>query len=99
VSAERPNVPAVVEATALVTTSTLRSSVAVPVMIADAGERAARRFLEFFAASINNDNTRTAYYRAVCSFFGSVLIWTPRGRRVCYLTQNASRLQLGHNRL
>jgi integrase/recombinase XerD len=69
VSAERPNVPAVVEATALVTTSTLRSSVAVPVMIADAGERAARRFLEFFAASINNDNTRAAYYRAVCSFF------------------------------
>jgi hypothetical protein len=30
---------------------------------------AARRFLEFFAAEINNDNTRMAYYRAVCSFF------------------------------
>jgi hypothetical protein len=28
-----------------------------------------RRFLEFFAASIENDNTRMAYYRAVCSFF------------------------------
>jgi site-specific recombinase XerD len=30
---------------------------------------AARRFLDFFAASIENDNTRMAYYRAVCSFF------------------------------
>src|SRR5438309_11653873 len=33
------------------------------------GDRAARRFLGFFAASIENDNTRMAYYRAVCSFF------------------------------
>ena len=38
-------------------------------MIAEAGDRAARRFLDFFAASIENDNTRMAYYRAVCSFF------------------------------
>jgi integrase len=35
----------------------------------NAGDRAARRFLEFFAASIANDNTRLAYYWAVCSFF------------------------------
>jgi len=41
----------------------------VPAMIAEAGDRAARRFLEFFAASIENDNTRMAYYRAACSFF------------------------------
>ena len=38
-------------------------------MIANAGDRAARRFIEFFAASISNDNTRMAYYRAACSFF------------------------------
>jgi site-specific recombinase XerD len=38
-------------------------------MVANAGGRAARRFLEFFAAAIENDNTRLAYYRAVCSFF------------------------------
>ncbi len=38
-------------------------------MVANAGDRAARRFLDFFAASIENDNTRMAYYRAVCSFF------------------------------
>jgi hypothetical protein len=69
VSAERRNVPAVVEAAAPVTTSTLLSALVVPAMIADAGDRAARRFLDFFAASIENDNTRMAYYRAVCSFF------------------------------
>ena len=33
------------------------------------GDHASRRFLDFFAASIENDNTRMAYYRAVCSFF------------------------------
>jgi site-specific recombinase XerD len=38
-------------------------------MVANAGDRAAKRFLDFFAASIENDNTRMAYYRAVCSFF------------------------------
>jgi hypothetical protein len=69
VSDEPRNLPTLVDAAAPVTTPILRSSVAVPAMIADAGERAARRFLEFFAASINNENTRTAYYRAVCSFF------------------------------
>ena len=67
-SAERSNLPAVVEACAPVTTSTLVSSLAVPAIIAGAGERASTRFLEFFAASIENDNTRMAYYRAVCNF-------------------------------
>ena len=40
-----------------------------PAAIAGAGERAAKRFLEFFAATIRNKNTRMAYYRAACSFF------------------------------
>jgi hypothetical protein len=31
-------------------------------MVAEAGDRAARCFLDFFAASIENDNTRLAYY-------------------------------------
>ena len=35
-------------------------------MTPTAGERAARRFLEFFAATIRNRNTREAYYRACC---------------------------------
>ena len=38
-------------------------------MIADAGEHATRRFLEFFAATIRNRNTRTAYLHAVGRFF------------------------------
>jgi site-specific recombinase XerD len=71
-SAERSNLPAVVEACAPVTTSTLVSSLAVPAIIAGAGDRASTRFLEFFAASIENDNTRMAYYRAVCNFFAWV---------------------------
>ena len=39
-----------------------------PALIADAGDRAGRRFFEFFAASIRNLNTRQAYARAVRSF-------------------------------
>jgi site-specific recombinase XerD len=49
---------------------------AVPAVIADAGDQAARRFLEFFAATIRNRNTRMAYYRAVRSFFA----WVERHR-------------------
>src|SRR5471030_521337 len=41
----------------------------VPAIVADAGDQAARRFLEFFAATIRNKNTRLSYYRAVCRFF------------------------------
>jgi hypothetical protein len=44
-------------------------NVVVPAAIAGAGEHATRRFLEFFAATIRNRNTRMAYYRACCSFF------------------------------
>ena len=41
----------------------------IPAIVAGAGERAARRFLEFFAATIRNPNTRAAYHRAVVRFF------------------------------
>jgi Phage integrase, N-terminal SAM-like domain len=43
--------------------------IVVPRVIAEAGDKAARRFLEFFAATIRNKNTRTAYYHAVVRFF------------------------------
>ena len=39
-----------------------------PALIAAAGERAARRFLEFFTATIRNTNTRAAYARAAAAF-------------------------------
>jgi site-specific recombinase XerD len=48
---------------------TTRAGIVVPRVIADAGDKAARRFLEFFAATIRNKNTRMAYYRAVGQFF------------------------------
>ena len=64
--------PAVVEATLPVRVSTARSIIAVQAVIAGAGDHAARRFLGFFAAQIRNKNTRMAYYRAVCHFFGWV---------------------------
>src|SRR5262249_18487044 len=68
-SGDRATVPAVVEVASPVRTPAVRSSLAVPVAIANAGDHAARRFLEFFAATIRNKNTRLAYYRAACNFF------------------------------
>jgi hypothetical protein len=41
----------------------------VPAIVAAAGEKAARPFLEFFAATIGNKNTRMAYFRAAVWFF------------------------------
>lgn len=39
-----------------------------PAIVTDAGEHATRAFLEFFAATIRNPNTRDAYARAVARF-------------------------------
>jgi len=44
----------------------------VPRVVAAAGDRAARRFLEFFAVTIEDPNTREAYFRACRRFFA----WT-----------------------
>ena len=44
----------------------------VPAVIEDAGESARRRFLEFFAASIRNPNTRAAYAQACGQFFAVI---------------------------
>ena len=71
-SGEHQNVPAVVETAAPVRSPGVRSRLAVPAVIAGAGDHAARRFLEFFAATIRNKNTRMAYYRAACHFFAWV---------------------------
>jgi hypothetical protein len=45
------------------------ADIVVPAIVADAGDHAARRFLEFFAATIRNKNTRIAYLHAVSRFF------------------------------
>jgi integrase/recombinase XerD len=41
----------------------------VPAIIEHAGKKARKRFLEFFTATIRNENTRMAYARAVGQFF------------------------------
>ncbi len=41
----------------------------IPAIVAGAGDRAAQRFLEFFAATLCNPNTRAAYARAAARFF------------------------------
>ncbi len=51
------------------TVAAASASMVVPAIIADACEHAARRFLEFFAATIRNKNTRVAYLHAVSRFF------------------------------
>src|SRR5260370_23626498 len=54
----------------------------VPAVIAHSGEAAAWRFVEFFAATIRNKNTRTAYAQAAAQFF----VWC-EGHRVRTLSQ------------
>ena len=41
----------------------------VPALVADAGEQAGWRYIEFFTANIRNPNTRRAYARACSRFF------------------------------
>ena len=60
-SADRGQLPAVVDMAGAVTRPTPHSSLAVPSMVANAGAHASRRFFDFFAALIENDNTRMAY--------------------------------------
>jgi hypothetical protein len=48
---------------------TLTDTNLVPALIADVGEPAAWRYIEFFAARIRNPNTRRAYARACGQFF------------------------------
>ena len=50
-------------------TATRSLTTVVPRIVADAGPDAARRFVEFFTATIRNANTREAYARAVRGFF------------------------------
>jgi hypothetical protein len=45
------------------------SAMLVPRLIADVGEHASLRFLDFFTANIRNPNTRAAYAVAVRAFF------------------------------
>src|SRR5881398_3507760 len=61
--------PAIIEPAALPTPAPADTYI-VPALIADLGEAAGWRFVEFFTANINNDHTRRAYARACSQFFG-----------------------------
>ena len=43
-----------------------------PVLIVAAGDSAARRFMEFFAANARNPHTRRAYPRAMTDFMATL---------------------------
>jgi hypothetical protein len=49
--------------------ASVAAAIVVPAIIADAGDPAARRFLEFFAATIRKQEHAHGVYRAVCRFF------------------------------
>ena len=56
-------------AEAPIISAAIRAQVAVPAIVADAGDLAARRHLEFFGVTIRNRNTRAAYLHAASRFF------------------------------
>src|SRR5271167_2637822 len=56
-------------ATALAVIAPATGTMVVPALIADLGEAAALRFIDFFTANIRNPNTRAAYAVAVRGFF------------------------------
>jgi site-specific recombinase XerD len=60
--------PAIIPPSALSTSAD--AYIVVPALIADAGNAAGWRFIDFFTANINNDHTRRAYARACHGFFG-----------------------------
>jgi site-specific recombinase XerD len=61
-----PHLPAILQPGGLTTSV---EGHLVPALIADAGEAAAWRYIEFFTANIRNKNTRRAYARACRQFF------------------------------
>ena len=77
-----PAMNELVPKSAVRTVASVADNIGMPVVIADAGDHAARGFLEFFAATIPNKNARMAYYRAACHFFAWVEPHRhPRARR------------------
>jgi len=60
--------PAIIEHPA-VPTQAPEDTYIVPALVANVGDQAAWRYVEFFAANINNDHTRRAYARACSRFF------------------------------
>jgi hypothetical protein len=63
----KDQLPATITSAAV--TADQRALNVVPALIADLGDEAAWRYVEFFTANIRNPNTRRAYARACNQFF------------------------------
>jgi site-specific recombinase XerD len=61
--------PAIIRPAALTSPIDAYAATLVPALIADAGDAAGWRYIEFFTANIRNPNTRRAYARACSRFF------------------------------
>ena len=65
-----PNqLPAIISPGVLTSPINAYAATLVPALIADAGDAASWRYVEFFTANIRNPNTRRAYARACAKFF------------------------------
>src|SRR3954464_7070181 len=67
-SSPSDQLPAIIEPPPVPTPAPLDTYI-VPALIADLGDAAGWRYVEFFTANINNDHTRRAYVRACGRFF------------------------------
>ena len=63
--------PAIISPAASALTTPMPGGHLIPALVADAGEQASWRYVEFFTANISNPNTRRAYARAC----GNFLTW------------------------
>ena len=62
--------PATITQAEIITPSDAHTTLVVPALIADLGDDASWRYVEFFTANIRNPHTRRAYARACSRFFG-----------------------------
>src|SRR3954452_8508813 len=67
-SSPSDQLPAILEPTPVQTPAPVDTYI-VPALIAERGDQASWRYVEFFTANINNDHTRRAYARACSRFF------------------------------
>ncbi len=61
--------PATITQAEIITPPDAPTSLVVPALIADVGDDASWRYIEFFTANIRNPHTRRAYARACARFF------------------------------
>src|SRR5258705_6967708 len=66
---QETQLPATITQAEIITPSDTHTTLVVPALIADLGDDASWRYVEFFTANIRNPHTRRAYARACSRFF------------------------------